>query len=51
MEKEENRDREGFELCGIFTLSQEEWLNGKTGLPEGSSLKNYKQKGKISKFS
>ena len=28
-----------------------EWLNGKTGLPEGSSLKNYKKKGKVSRCS
>lgn len=40
--KEEGRDREGFELCGIFTEKQEEWISGRTGLPEGSSLKNYR---------
>lgn len=42
LEKEEGRDRQGFELCGIFTEKLEEWTNGRSGLPEGSSLKNYR---------
>lgn len=48
--EEKERDREGFELCGIFACGREEWINGRTGLPEGSSLKNYKSKGKVSAF-
>ena len=49
--EERGRDQEGFELCGIMADGEEEWINGRSGLPEGSSLKNYKTKGKISKFS
>ena len=33
---------------GIILLDYCEWINGKTGLIEGSSLKNYKKKGKTS---
>jgi hypothetical protein len=42
LEKEASRDLEGFELCGIFTDGQDEWLNGRSGLPEGSNIKTYK---------
>lgn len=46
-----SKQKEGFELCGILTNGHAEWLNGKTGLPEGSSLQNYATKGRISLFS
>ena len=49
--EKKGRDREGIDLCGIVTEDVEEWINGKSGLPEGSSLKNFKEKGKISQFS
>jgi hypothetical protein len=46
-----SRNQEGFELCGIMMDSEQEWVNGKSGLPEGSSLKNYRAKGRVSHFS
>jgi hypothetical protein len=39
------------ENCGIIIGDYCEWINGKTGLTEGSSLNNYKKKGKTSLFS
>lgn len=44
--------KEGFELCGLANVFNKcfEWVNGRTGLPEGASIKNY-AKGKTKKIS
>ena len=49
----ENKDRnqEGFQLCGVFIEGKEEWINGRSGIPEGASLNKINGKGKISQFS
>ncbi len=35
----------------ISDFTHSEWISGRTGLPEGVSLKNYMLKNKISQFS